>query len=727
MDRKNESICEVASSHTLQRIRIMDVFEICQEVNDLIDAEDEVSARNTLIQALDYHETNRIPYDETLNYFIRKLGLYPYLQLDTASWQERVAFESFKADIGEDELVTLHREQSSVLSKLLHGNDVAVSAPTSFGKSFIIDSFISIKKPKNIVIIVPTIALTDETRRRLHKKFSTEYKIITTADVELSKKNIFIFPQERAINYADKIENIDILVIDEFYKASSKFDKERSPALLRAILKLGRKSTQRYFLAPNITDLKGNLFTEGMEFISLNFNTVYLEKNELYREILGDESKKNKALLETLSSTQGKTLIYAGTFTNINKISTVLIAEHRESQSDLIKSFVQWLSKNYTVNWNLAQLVRRSTGIHNGQLHRSLSQIQVKLFEEPEGLKNIVSTSSIIEGVNTSAENVVLWSNMSGRGRAKINDFTYKNIIGRGGRMFKHFVGKIFILDEPPADSQIELELSLPDEIIGDIDDQVDKKELTREQIIKIITYKDEMSELFGVDRFEKLQREGVFQNSDSYFILNIAKEIKENPDTWAGIGYLNSKNSSDWDSILYRALEHQNVAGIKFGKFVAFVKILSQNWAKSIPELLSELDEYDLGIEEFFKLERNVAFGLSALLGDINTINVLLLGDRAHDISPFISQTSHAFLPQVVYELEEYGLPRMISQKIHDDGIIDFEADDLVIHDAISLFNDSEIKHRIAEIKELDSFDYYILDYFYEGITYPQSQTISA
>ncbi|TOJ55382.1 hypothetical protein CGI36_24620, partial [Vibrio parahaemolyticus] len=80
-------------------------------------------------------------------------------------------------------------------------------------------------------------------------------------------------------------------------------------------------------------------------------------------------------------------------------------------------------------------------------------QIQVRLFEEEHGLKNLVSTSSIIEGVNTSAENVVLWSNLSGRGRARINDFSYKNIIGRGGRMFRHFIGKIYILEKPPEET----------------------------------------------------------------------------------------------------------------------------------------------------------------------------------------------------------------------------------------------------------------------------------
>ena len=137
-----------------------------------------------------------------------------------------------------------------------------MSAPTSFGKSFVIDSFISIKRPANVVILVPTIALADETRRRLHRKFAGEYKIITTAEQSLSEKNIFIFPQERALRYAQVIERVDILIVDEFYKASKDFDQERSPSLIKAILTLSQIAEQRYVLAPNIA----GTFFEGIEY-----------------------------------------------------------------------------------------------------------------------------------------------------------------------------------------------------------------------------------------------------------------------------------------------------------------------------------------------------------------------------------------------------------------------------------------------------------------------------
>ena len=254
----------------------MDIFNQCKEINSQLELGNEDNARNQLILLLDYMKSNNIEYTPIVNHLIRLTGLYPYINTDNAILEDRLVYDAFKVDTGNEEPLTLHREQSNLLKKLLDGKNLAISAPTSFGKSFVIDSYISIKKPNNILIIVPTIALTDEIRRRIYKKFSHEYKIITTSDVELTDKNIFIFPQERAIGYIDVIESLDLLVIDEFYKASFDFDKERSSTLQKVILKLGKIANQKYYLAPNIEKLNSNLFTEDMEFIPLTFNTVYL-------------------------------------------------------------------------------------------------------------------------------------------------------------------------------------------------------------------------------------------------------------------------------------------------------------------------------------------------------------------------------------------------------------------------------------------------------------------
>lgn len=691
------------------------IFEQCHTVNDLLLAERDYEAREKLIKLLDYHDDQNLSYTPLVNHLIRETGLFPYLQTETSSWEERYIYEVFKVDVGNDVPVTLHREQSLLLKKLLNETSVAVSAPTSFGKSFVIDAFIKIKKPNNIMIIVPTIALTDETRRRMYKKFGAEYKIITTTDVEVGPKNIFIFPQERAISYLDKVQEFDLLIVDEFYKASNKFDKERSPSLVKAMIKIGQKSKQRYFLAPNISELEDNPFTQGMEFIHLDFNTVFLEKHELYKTINKDPKLKRDTLLDIIAAKDTKSLIYAGNYTNIDVISNILMVELPEKKSSLLMQFSEWLGKNYHYNWDLTMLVKRGTGVHNGRLHRSLGQIQVKLFEEENGLSNLISTSSIIEGVNTSAENVVIW--MSKNGNNNLNDFTYRNIIGRSGRMFKHFIGKIYILDKPPLNTNTTLSIDFPEEILGDIDEKKYESVLTKEQVAKIVYYQEEMTTILGVDTYNRLKGESLFQSSNAELVKAIAIDMATYPESWNGLSFLNSKNTNHWERMLYKIINLQpGNWETKSRTFVAFIKTLRKNWFRGIPDLLAELEAHDVGINEFFKLERNVTFKFASLLKDVNTLQKEILKNKNYDISRFIGHVSHAFLPSVVFQLEEYGLPRMISKKIFKAGLINFYDPELTIHEAIRQFNIMGV-NRIVSLSEMDEFDIYIIQYFFDGI----------
>lgn len=208
-----------------------------------------------------------------------------------------------------------------------------------------------------------------------------------------------------------------------------------------------------------------------MTFLKLDFNTVYLDIKDYYSEIQKDEKLKGDKFKELISTLEGKTLIYAGSFNNINTVAGLILTTVSEKNSQLLNDFAEWLGSNYDYNWNLTMLVKRGVGIHNGALHRSLSQIQIKLFEEEEnGLNRIISTSSIIEGVNTSAENIIVWMT-SGRG-IRFNNFSYKNLVGRAGRMFKYFIGNIYVLAKPMKDEVMQLQIDFPEEILGDLDEK---------------------------------------------------------------------------------------------------------------------------------------------------------------------------------------------------------------------------------------------------------------
>jgi len=657
-----------------------------------------------------------IEYTPIVNKLIRDVGLYPYIEEDTADWQERYVCKAFSEEIGGGEVRVLHREQSRLLGKLLSGNDIAVSAPTSFGKSFVIDSYISIKHPKTVVIIVPTIALMDETRRRISAKFSRIYKIITSAEQSLGDANILIFPQERAPSYFDKLKSIDLLVIDEFYKASKDFDKDRSPALIRAILEFSKIAIQRYFLAPNIDELIGEVITEGMSFLKLDFNTVFLNKRDFTSQIGRDELKKTAVFLDILEKFPGKTLVYAGTYSNITKLSNIFIDRYPDKNRPLLDQFHSWLSANYSHNWSLAHLSKKGIGVHNGRLHRSLSQIQIRLFEEVDGLDCMISTSSIIEGVNTSAQNVVLWSNKNGK--AKINDFTYKNIIGRGGRMFRHFVGDVFILENPPQKTGTQLTLDIPDEVLGILEVDTRKLNLTDEQNAKIIAYKQELIGLIGKENFNYIISNERFSSSDTDAILSMAKDVSGNLASWNGITMLNSPTLDSCDRILYKLIRLKpGNWGLEYRKVVAFIKIITKNWSKTMPELLDDLDEFDIDLDAFFQLERLVSYEMSSLIADIEILYNRMSEADEIDLSPAVTNFSNSFLPPLVCHLEEYGLPRMISRKLQRSGSFDFERQNVDIHDILRELSDVGVERLTAHCNEIDDFDRYILNYFYEGI----------
>ncbi len=116
----------------------------------------------------------------------------------------------------------------------------------------------------------------------------------------------------------------------------------------------------------------------------------------------------------------------------------------------------------------------------------------------------------------------------------------------------------------------------------------------------------------------------------------------------------------------------------------VAFIKIMTGNWDKTMPELLDELDEFDIDLDQFFQIERLVSYEMSSLIADIEILYNRMSGTDEIDLSPAVTNFSNSFLPPLVCHLEEYGLPRMISRKLQKTGSFDFERHDVDIHDIL-------------------------------------------
>ena len=707
----------IGLQNELNRLKKMlntEIFEECAQINALIENSNKAEARSMVINLLDKLRCDGNEYTPLINHIIREVGLFPYIDPKTALWEDQVVVEAFKANVGNEAPVTLHSAQSHVLKRLLLGDNIAVSAPTSFGKSFIVDAFIAIRQPENVVIIVPTIALADETRRRIEHKFSHKYKIITTTDATITERNIFIFPQERSFAYLNKLETIDMLVVDEFYKASSMFDDERSSSLLSAIIELGRISRQKYYLAPNIHKIADNVFTQGMQFMRLtDFKTVITKAAKIYEKRKNDENVdefKKKYLVNILKNNTAKTLVYAGSYNNINKVSTILADNLPYKETSLLGDFKDWLKVNYGDSFSLYQLSERGIGIHNGKMHRSLSQIQVKLFEYTEGLDTIISTSSIIEGVNTQAEQVIVWSNKNGS--HKFDYFTYRNIIGRAGRMFKYYVGKVYLLEEPPVQEYTTLTIDFPNEVAESLDSEDPGIEINQEQNNHIKEHEEFMMNALGAENFRQIRKLSIFKSFAPRILKILIEKLKADPNWPRGYAALAATNTYNWREPV---LDVVSLLGDNMARLIKIaIWKMPDNWTRSIAEIYSELS--DISYEDLFSAERYLSYNLCSTLSVINILKKSF-DPTSPDISLFIGRAANAFLPKLVYQLEEYGLPRMISRKIQNSGLINLEDDSVEISEIIKQFNNIGMEKVIQGLNNLLPFDKFIINYFYEGI----------
>ncbi len=243
-----------------------------------------------------------------LDAMLRRLGLFPYIDVDTVGVRDALAIEAHRPlDMPEGDLV-FHRVQAEVYRRLLDGENVVLSAPTSFGKSLVIDALIASGRYRNIVVVVPTIALIDETRRRL-SRFSPEYKVITHVSQPLADRNLLLLTQERVLDLTE-LPDVDLFVIDEFYKLSPDRDTglDRTYLLNQAFQRLYRTGAQFYFLGPNIQALKAGIpddFLGRLIFIRTGVSTVALD------EIHVDPGENPHAALADLCVTLDEpTLIY---------------------------------------------------------------------------------------------------------------------------------------------------------------------------------------------------------------------------------------------------------------------------------------------------------------------------------------------------------------------------------------------------------------------------------
>lgn len=371
-----------------------------------------------------------------------------------------------------DNNIVLNRYQLEILN-ILKNNNLFLSAPTSFGKTFLMLEFIkrNIDDLNNIIFIIPTLALMNELLKKIYNLFYGEYNICINPSEQFKEKNIFVFVPERSDGeFLKKINEIevDFLIFDEIYKLQASNSREiksddRLIYMNKVYLDLVSKAKKVALLGPYIN----NVSFGKTKLDIVKYYTNYLP---VYNRLI--VLKENESWLDYIKLEHQ--LIYFSSPGSIYKsIGTILkkIPEdsyYLETYSEEIK----YLENSVSKEWYVIALLKRGIGIHHGKTPMFLRKFYENEYNENR-IKILLCTNTLMEGINTPTDSLIVVDNPSSL-------FKLNNLIGRVGRLNvkNPIIGEIFISsasiikDMTSTNAWFDLKILAEDDEIND-DDEV--------------------------------------------------------------------------------------------------------------------------------------------------------------------------------------------------------------------------------------------------------------
>lgn len=394
----------------------------------------------------------------------------------------------------DDKEIYLNKFQKEFYEKAQAVDHLSASAPTSSGKSFILNTFVLEKLRtgstiKNIVYIVPTRALINQ----VEQDFSDELLENSINNVYISsvpqlaenypinESALFIFTQERLHWFLNEQSNfkIDYLIIDEAHKIN---DGGRGILLQQKIEELVAKFPQLKILFCSPFSQNPEVLLEGLptdskkesitaEYVAVNQNLIWVSKiNGKPKEWSVNLCLKNtsvplgaikleKALSEKeklplfaykLGSNEGGNMIYVNGQADAEDAAMKLyelVGNELENEDEQVDELINLTKKIIHPKYVLAKVLERKIAFHYGNMPLVIRKEIEKLYAEGH-IKYLVCTSTLLEGVNLPARSIFVRKPKRGSGSKKqMSEPDFWNLAGRAGRLRKEFQGNIICID----------------------------------------------------------------------------------------------------------------------------------------------------------------------------------------------------------------------------------------------------------------------------------------
>ncbi len=415
-----------------------------------------------------------------------KLGLFSNMESKNEEVYEKLPFElllqhNLKESIQKDkylENVIYTDAQFEVVEELANANHFSLSAPTSFGKTLImmnqINRILNVQKEANFCLLVPTNALLKEISEELRETFLgrkiriVNYPEISKADLKATNI-IFVFTPERLNKYFN-LKNrlkIDYLFVDEAQNIV-KLNESRTPLFYHVIELASYHSSKIFFIAPFINNpsillelinknpeysklVENRLVNQNKiiidyqmkksNYVSYNNNLVSFNYN--FIDDSASNEKKIKHIIDCIGSDKS-TLIYFSSKSKMFSSIISLMELYEDLENENLNEFSEQIKKSIHDNYILVKSLKKGIACHFGQLPKNIREKIEELFKDGT-IKILLSTSTLLQGVNLPASNIIVTSTKNGK--SDLSNLDLSNLVGRAGRYGKNLNGNVIFLN----------------------------------------------------------------------------------------------------------------------------------------------------------------------------------------------------------------------------------------------------------------------------------------
>lgn len=432
----------------------------------------------------------------------------------------------------------LTRDQKSLFDDFQKLRRLVVSAPTSFGKSRIVSEIIIHNEYSNIAIILPTIALLNETYLSFRKNphISNRYNLVNTLTQSFEEKgNIFILTPEKMDLLLDQNSTlkIDFFTMDEIYKIQD--DDDRKQVFTHCLYRLSKMKADFYLIGPYFQKFSSNFLQrtnstfrrysaeivqkDTIDISGLGRNSEFIISNHKFKKLMDND----RNLINISNKLDGQSLVYLGRKDTVETRARKLA--EKQNFPEISSELIDYIKTNIDENWSLVNCLKKRVAFHHSAIPKYIQTEIVDSFNSGD-IDILVCTSTLIEGVNTSAKNIMIYDNE--KGGIPLSGFDVKNIKGRAGRFLSHFIGRVITMARLDAEKEKDtIEFSYfdntnlsPEETI-----QIEKRDLSGENL-KIREHTEDVLNGWNIP-YEIVRKNKFIPIHSQYFLI---EELRNRP-----------------------------------------------------------------------------------------------------------------------------------------------------------------------------------------------------